>query len=260
MFVGKGRTLTLTRSQDNSNSNTNINVAGASSYSSEGRGYAYSFSSTGDSYALVKDNGKEHVQFSGDWNDGTRETLDKARRMVHGDFLWFTHEGKSYVVADGGTVSKIEAMYKPIEDLGRQQEELGKQQEALGRQQEALGRQEQQASIPTPDIAKEMGELNESVARLQAKKGSTVTQDQLADLEGKLGELQGKLGQLQGDIGRKQGELGAQQGRLGAEQGRLGAQQGRLGAEQGRIAREVDVKVKSIIDESLKNGSARPVE
>jgi hypothetical protein len=40
----------------------------------------------------------------------------------------------------------------------------------------------------------------------------------------------------------------------------VGSQQGRLGAEQGRLARDADVKIKSIIDESLKEGKARPVQ
>jgi hypothetical protein len=49
-------------------------------------------------------------------------------------------------------------------------------------------------------------------------------------------------------------------GKLGREQGELGSQQGRLGAEQGRIGREADQKIKSIIEESMKNGKAHPVQ
>ena len=180
--------------------------------------------------------------------------------MAHGDFLWFTQSGKSYIVDDPQTVAQIQAMYKPMEELGRKQEELGRQQAALGRQQEELGRRQEQASIPTPDIAREMAELNAATAKLQARKNATVTIDQLAELQSKIGELQGKLGGLEGQIGDKQGELGRQQGRLGEQQGKLGEQQGRLGEEQGRLAREADSKVKSMIDESLKDGKARPVQ
>ena len=97
--------------------------------------------------------------------------------MAHGDFLWFSHNGKSYVVDDPQTIARIQAMYKPMEDLGRQQEELGKQQEALGRQQEELGRKQEQASIPTPDIVQEMADLNAAAASLQAKKNGTITMD-----------------------------------------------------------------------------------
>ncbi len=228
----------------------------SSGRSSGSHGYGYAYSSNGESYAFVSGN-ERHMHFSGDMHTGE---IDKARNMAHGDFLCFSRGGKSYVVDDPQTIGRIQAMYKPMEDLGRQQEELGKQQEALGRQQGELGQKQEQASVPTPDIAREMAELNAAAASLQAKRNATITVEELADLQSKIGDLQGKLGELQGEVGTKQGELGREQGRLGEQQGRLGERQGRLGAEQGRLARDADVKIKSIIDESLKDGKARPVQ
>jgi BlaR1 peptidase M56 len=222
----------------------------------EASSYGYYYSTDGESYGIVRGNG-EHVQFSGDLHS---VDIDKIRTMAHGDFLWFRRDGKYYFVDDAATMSQIEAMYKPIEDLGKQQEELGRKQEELGKQQEALGRQQEQASVPTPDISREMAEINAAMAKLQAKMGKTITQAELSDLQDKLGDLQGRLGDLQGKVGDKQGELGEQQGKLGEEQGKLGAEQGRLGAEQGRLGREADRKVRSIIDQSMRNGKAHPVE
>jgi hypothetical protein len=230
--------------------------AHSSGHASGTHGYGYAYSSNGESYAFVSGN-ERHVHFSGDLHSGE---IDKARSFAHGDFLWFSRNGKSYVVDDPQTIARIQSMYKPMEDLGRQQEELGRQQEVLGRQQEELGRKQELATVPTPDIAREMAELNAAAASLQATKTATITADQLSELQNKIGDLQGKLGELQGEVGRKQGELGRQQGRLGEQQGRLGSQQGRLGAEQGRLARDADVKIKSLIDESLKEGKAKPVQ
>jgi hypothetical protein len=65
-------------------------------------------------------------------------------------------------------------MEKPIQELGRQQEELGKQ--AGGPRtssRKRLGEKQEKASIPTPDMSKEMAKLNEAIAKLDAKKGST---------------------------------------------------------------------------------------
>jgi bla regulator protein blaR1 len=233
-----------------------IAQAGQSSTSGE-RGYNYRYSINGDSYAIISGDHRETMNFSGDIHT---TDIDKARKLAHGDFLWFTHDGKEYFLDDASTVAQIEAMYKPMEELGKQQEALGRQQEELGKQQEALGRQQEQVSVPTPDMRKEMAELTDTMAKLQAKMGKNITQEELSDLQGRLGDLQGRLGDLQGKIGEKQGEFGAQQGKLGAEQGKLGAEQGRLGAEQGRMAREADRKVRSVIDESLQNGKAHPVD
>jgi beta-lactamase regulating signal transducer with metallopeptidase domain len=237
--------------------------SGTSSHSENGKrsGSHYWYSTNGDSYAVVHGNDTEHMSFSGNWIAGRREEIEKARKQTGGkDFLWFTRDSKSYFIDDPSTLAQIEAMYKPMEELGRQQEELGKKQEALGKQQEELGRQQEAASVPTPDMSKQIAEIDEAMAKLKASQGKNMTQEQFADIQEKLGDLQGKLGEIQGQIGSKQGEFGARMGALGGKMGELGAQQGRLGAAQGRLAQEADQKVKSIIDESLKNGKAKPVQ
>jgi beta-lactamase regulating signal transducer with metallopeptidase domain len=237
--------------------------SGTSSYSENGKhsGYHYSYSSNGQSYAVIRGGDKEHMTFSGNWIEGRSEQIDKARKQAGGkDFLWFTRDGKDYFVDDPATLSQIEAMYKPMEALGAQQEALGKEQEELGKKQEELGRQQEKASVPTPDMSKEIAEIEEAMAKLKANQGKAMNEEQFADLQSKLGELQGKMGEIQGRIGAKQGEFGAQMGKLGAMQGELGAKQGRLGAEQGRIGQEADRRIRSIIDESMKDGKAHPVQ
>ncbi|HKD58810.1 MAG TPA: M56 family metallopeptidase [Terracidiphilus sp.] len=233
--------------------------SGTESYSKNGKrsGYHYWYSSNGDSYAVVKGDGSGHMSFNGEIK--TSE-IDKARQQAKGDFLWFTREGKAYFVDDPATLAQIEAMYKPMEDMGRQQEELGKKQEALGKQQEELGRQQERATVPTPDMSKEIAAIDEAMAKLKASQGKNMSQEQFAEIQEKLAELQSRLGEIQGQIGSKQGEFGARMGELGAKMGALGAQQGELGAKQGKLAQEADQKVKSIIDESLKNGKAHPVQ
>jgi beta-lactamase regulating signal transducer with metallopeptidase domain len=213
--------------------------------SGSGHGYSYSYSMDGDSYALVEHPG-EGVRFSGDWNGDTQEDLKKIEKQASGPFIWFSRGGKSYVITDPTILAQAEAMQKPIDDLGRQQEELGRQQEILGKQQEELGRKQEQVSLPAPDVTKELEQLNKAVAQLNAKKGGTVSEEELADLQGKIGDIQGRLGELQG--------------RMGERQGQFGEQQGKLGEQQGRIAQENDRKMKTIFDESLRDGKAKPVQ
>jgi hypothetical protein len=260
-------------------------------------GYAYHFSDHGESYAIVDGPGTKFT-FSGDWSGDRQAEIEAARKVAKGPFLWFTHEGKSYIVNDPAIVAKIRAMYKPMEDLGRRQEVLGKQQEALGKQQEELGRQQQEAGqVKMPDMSKETAELNaalvkvkeeqdhwetkelteaeaklkaaqdqmmtpEKLAEMQANLAaaqSEMTTERMADMEAKLGELQARLGELQAEAGARQGEFGARMGKLGAEQGILGQQQGRLGAEQGSLAHQADQQIQAIIDQSLHNGKATQV-
>ncbi len=251
------QSLTNNNENANLNSNTNSNTLIASSDKDT---YSYGFSDDGDSYAIV--DGKTNMTLSGHWGtDGAHAEIDKARRMANnGKFLWFRHDGKSYVVTDPTIIANLQALYAPIEELGRQQEELGKQQEELGRQQEELGKKQEIASVPTPDMSREIAELNEAIAKLQAQKGQSMTSEQIAELQEKLGELQGKLGDVQGRIGEQQGKIGEEQGKLGELQGKLGEQQGKLGEQQGKLAEAADKKVKAVIQETLKNGKAQPVQ
>ncbi len=221
-------------------------------------GYYYNYSNDGESWAIVPGPG-EKARFYGAWNGANAEQIEKARKMAHGKFLWFTRDGKSYIVEDPSVVAQIEAMDAPMEALGRQQAELGKKQGELGNLQEELGRQMGQMKFTAPDISKEMADLTAAMSKMQAEMGKEISREQLAELQGKLAQLQGKLGALYGRSSASTDELGAKMGKLGGEQGELGAQQGKLGAEQGKLAREADQKVKAMTDESLKNGKAKPV-
>jgi beta-lactamase regulating signal transducer with metallopeptidase domain len=252
MAVGVGRGFGVGQSTGERSGNVYISKNG------KGSGYRYWYSSNGDSYAIVKGDGSGQMSFNGDIH---ASDIDKARKQAAGkDFLWFTRNGKSYIVDDPATLAQIEAMYKPMEALGQQQEELGKKQEVLGHQQEELGRQQEQASVPTPDMSKEIAEIEAAMAKLKASQGKSMTQEQFGDIQEKLGELQGRLGEMQGEIGSKQGEFGSKMGELGSKMGELGSQMGRLGEQQGKIAEQADRKVKSMIDESLKNGKAQPIQ
>lgn len=221
-------------------------------------GYSYYFDNDGESYALVRDG---HLSGSGRFDSLENGSIDKARSAANGEFLWFTRNGKGYFVDDPAIIAQIDQMYKPMELLGEQQAELGKQQEELGRKAQELARQaEAQIRVQKPDLTKELAKLDATAIALKASKEATISPDQLAELQARLAEMQAKIGNLQGDFGAKMGAFGAQQGKLGALQGQLGEKQGRIGAEQGRLAREADKKVRSIIEQSLKDGKAHPVE
>jgi beta-lactamase regulating signal transducer with metallopeptidase domain len=225
---------------------------------SDGKGYSYGYSSDGESFAIVRGDGK-NIRFSGEWIDGRPEELDKARKMAHGDFLWFTHNGKSYVIDDPATVAQVEAMYKPMESLGKQQEALGREQEALGKQQEALHHLQVQVKVTVPDMSKEIAAIEAATAKLKAEQGKEISQEQIAEIQAKVGELQARMAESEAKVFSHQDEWSAM-GKLGALQGELGSKQGALGAQQGKLAQEIDQKVKSIIAQALRNASARPVQ
>jgi predicted nucleic acid-binding Zn-ribbon protein len=115
-------------------------------------------------------------------------------------------------------------------------------------------------TVPTPDLSKQMAELSAAVDSLKAKQGGTISQKDLGNLQREVGKIQGELGSLQGKIVMEQMNLDGGMGKFGEEQGKLGDQMGQLGEQMGKIARENHEKIKSIIDQSLSNGKAKPIE
>ena len=96
-------------------------------------------------------------------------------------------------------------------------------------------------------MSKELAELTAATARLKELQGTkTIDRESLAELQGKIGDIQGRLGELQGLAGEQQGKFGEEQGKLGARQGELG--------------RQAQEKLKPMIDEALKNGTARVID
>jgi beta-lactamase regulating signal transducer with metallopeptidase domain len=305
-----------------------VHVA-ASSYAnvdttSYGRGYSYAYGSSqsgsgqdkGDSYAVITKNG-QHVRFSGEYGNGT---LDKARQQAHGDFLWFTRDGKEYIVEDPDTLNRIHTIYQPMEQLGEQMKALSKQQRedaeraksdvyrelaASDFNQAELDRQTAEMRAREPEFQKQMAELNAQMAKMQMPKIAPIDQKQLDDLKRQMAQLQAtqpdfdkklselinrmvsleipkinavdqeKLAELDAKIGDLNKEFVNDQVRIASKQSeyakvynkqyaevysKMGAEQGKLGGEMGRKAGEADKQMRSIIDESLKNGKAKQVQ
>jgi hypothetical protein len=98
----------------------------------------------GDGQQFVISSGKTYVSVSGDSEsfgiDHPSEFVEFLQEKIPGDFIWFRHDGKSYVIRDQATVKRAADFFSQVHALEKKQEELGKQQEALGAEQEAFGK------------------------------------------------------------------------------------------------------------------------
>jgi beta-lactamase regulating signal transducer with metallopeptidase domain len=216
-----------------------------------------------NSYAIATG---DSTNMYGSWHSGN--TFDQVKSKMHGNYIWFEHNGKSYVIDDPALVARAHEYFKPMEELGRRQGELGEQQGRLGEEQGRLGELQAKASAPSPDLSKEMADLQAALKKLQDQKfQQDVKQDDLSDMQGKLADVQGKLAEMQGKfgdaqakIGEKQAEFGEQQAKLGEQQAKLGQQQAALGSQQAQLSQVATQKMKALIDSALQSGKARPVE
>ena len=219
--------------------------------------YTYAYNNNGDSYALVSGTGS--YTFNGDWNQ--MGSVDTIRKGVHGDFIYYRHDGKSYVIDDPTMVARVKALYAPMEALGKQQEALGTQQQILGHQQEALARGQSVMKITNPDFTRELAAMQQAMQQLKKlQTEKEVGRVSLAELQAKIAEIQARLGALQGEAGEQQGNFGEEQGKLGEQQGKLGEEQGRLGEQQGKLGEEAHRQIIPMIQQAIQDGKARPVE
>jgi len=182
--------------------------------------------------------------------------VEKLKKQIAGDFIWFQRDEKSYIIRDQATVDRARGLWAPQEELGRKQEALGKQQEELGKQQEELGKKMEQVRVNVPDMTAELDRLKAKLLKL----GPSATMEQIGDLQSEIGELQSKLGEIQSQAGEQQGKLGEQQGALGEKQGKLGEQQGELGRQQAELAEKATSQMKELLDKSIKDGTAKAEE
>jgi beta-lactamase regulating signal transducer with metallopeptidase domain len=227
-------------------------LAGQSAMSAS-HGHSQMFNYYDDEQRFVIVSGKsDSLTMSGTTDDA--EHVQRLKKQIPGDFIWFEHDEKSYIIRDQATIERARKFWAPQEELGRKQEELGKRQEVLGKQQEELGRQQEQVHVKVPDMTAELDKLR---AELQQLNTQGATMEQMGDIQSEIGELQSKIGELQSHAGDEQSELGERQSVLGEQQGKLGEQQGELGRQQGELGEKASRQMKQLLDDAIKNGTAQ---
>ena len=219
-----------------------------------------------DSFAIVHENGDGTMHWNGEYNNDLGRLRDKLK--LKGDYIWFEHDGKSYVVTDPAMVGQAEQMFKGDPELERQMKMLEDKQKVWEKKMKELEPEMEKAKLPGPEFAEQMAKLNAQLAELQTDKFKKMTeqmnkefsQEKIGELQEKVGEIQSQLGEIQGRIGERQGEIGEKQGAIGEKMGELGEQMGQIGEKQGQIAEEAARKLRSILDQAVKDGKAKPVE
>lgn len=188
------------------------------------------------------------------WSD-TTDVPRSMRVRITTDEIAFTRDGKNYSIRDAAAVKQARSLFAPMEDVMQQQHDLGDQQRALGKKQRDLGQQQRDVKVQVPDMSADFAKVEADAKRLSAQGG---TQSELGDLQSEIGDLQSRLGDLQSQAGEMQSKLGDQQSVLGDQQSALGDKQSAIGDRESQMAVQTARQLKSLLDQSLSNGSAKP--
>ena len=215
-------------------------------------GYSYSYGYDDEQHFVIVSGKTDSFTMSGSSDDARH--VEKLKKQIPGDFIWFEQDGKSYIIRDQATIERAHKFWLPQQELGKRQEELGKQQEALGKRQAELGAKMEKVRVNVPEMTAEMDKLRAELKALS----SGATAEQISNLQAEIGELQARLGESQSRAGVQQSKLGDEMGVLGARQGELGAKQGELGRQQAELARQAQRQMKELLDDAIKKGTAMP--
>ena len=159
----------------------------------------------GNSYAIVNGPG-EPAMFSGKWNGDQQQELEKAKKVARGPFLWFRHDGKSYIVTNPAVVARLRRLYAPMDALGKQQAELGREQAALGQQQRALARQMKGVGpVQMPDMKKLMAQVQAEVKKTETENWPKAMAEAEAGLKAELSPA--KMAEIQAQVAKAQSEM-----------------------------------------------------
>jgi beta-lactamase regulating signal transducer with metallopeptidase domain len=236
----------------------------------------------GDSYILVRGDGP--ITVSGGKES---EALQKARKMTKGDFLLYTHNGKSYVIDDPATIAKLESSFGPgrlmafkfksmrdqqmkwaakQKEFAVKQKEFADKQRIFMVQRKELSDEEAAKILHSTDLQKQMADLNATINKLRAEDDKKLSEKDLAKVREQVAGLQAKLGAMQWhldtmampkvDLEIPKIDIDTQVAQSMEIQAKVQAQ---IAQEQEKAMKERDQKMKSIIDQSIQNGLAKPV-
>jgi chromosome segregation ATPase len=214
--------------------------------------------------------------------------LERAKAAHKGDFVWFTRDGKSYVVTDPAVVARARAAWAPVEQLGQRMErhgqkmgelgaklgvigaQLGEQHAAAGRDSvlRSLERRLRQKERELKPLGEEMEKLARQIDSAQAAGERDAIVARTVAIQRPIVPLQAEMDGIAASIAAQQGQMHPDDARIKALRGQmqelqrpmgeLGRKMGELGRDHGLASQAAERTMRTLLDETLRRGTAQP--
>lgn len=239
------------------------------------------------SYAVVTA-GKEGFMLSGSTDD--IGAVQKARKKVNGDFLWFSRNGKAYIVQDPEIIAQVKSAWRDSDKISAEMELLGAKMEvhsnvmnSISTKMQAVSEGSQSQSSAMEKISRDMeliGSQQEAIGRQMGLLGENMSvaktdsqrnaldqkmqlqSEKMAVLDSKMQELQALMNKQSTQLDRSLQPLDALSKEMDIAAKPLeplSKQMEVLGKKLEVLTKVADEKVATIIDETVKSGQALPV-
>jgi beta-lactamase regulating signal transducer with metallopeptidase domain len=202
-----------------------------------------------ESFAIVRGNGS--TSMTGSWTNDEWEELRAYRSKYKGDFIWFKHNGRAYIMTDPDTIKAALSFFSQPEAVEQLQAELSKQQAALSEKQAELSQQMAAIRIEMPDSTADINKLLEHMKGVKA-------QEEISGLQRELSVLQSRISAVQSQASQEQSKLSVLQSELSRQQAELSRQQAHVSQEESRRVNVASNKVRQLLKRALQDGLAHP--
>ncbi|HVB87897.1 MAG TPA: M56 family metallopeptidase [Candidatus Dormibacteraeota bacterium] len=182
------------------------------------------------------------------------EMVGELRSRIHGDFIWFEHDGKSYVIRDQAIIDRAQQIWAQRADSAKHRQELqAKEQELSKQMREQVQAKMQEIRVKVPDMTAELQKLQSELKDLNT---SGATMQQFGDLQRDLGEMQQALNQARWNSNMQ--EITQRAGELGQQMGELGRQIGEIASQEIDQSRQAGEQMRHLFDNAIASGAAKP--
>jgi beta-lactamase regulating signal transducer with metallopeptidase domain len=217
---------------------------------------------------FVFKSGSARMMFNGDF----KKRFGRDMPTPEGDFIFYQHHGKPYLVQDPAILAKALELYAPLRDKhltdGRQSAEFARMQANLEMQRRSLKKMPTDAKLSSAEFQSSMDELSKMVEQMKNDKLSPQSDPKtLIELQNRLGSIQGRLGQLQAQLAMQasglsmQDEmLAGQQAQLAAEQAQREAEHERYGGATQKIINDAQRQLKPLIEQGIRDGRVKSID
>jgi beta-lactamase regulating signal transducer with metallopeptidase domain len=215
---------------------------------------------------FVFKSGSARMMFNGDF----KKRFGRDIPTPDGDFIFYQHHGKPYLVQEPDILAKALELYAPLRDKhltdATQTAELARMQANLEVQRRSLKQRPTDAKLSSAEFQSSMDELSKMLEQMKNEKLSPQSDSKtLNELQNRLGSIQGRLGQLQAQLAMQASSssmqdqmLAGQQAELAAEQAQREAEHERYGGMSQKIINDAQRQLKPLIEQAIKDGRVKP--
>jgi hypothetical protein len=205
-----------------------------------------------DDEVFVFKSGASRFMFNGDF----KKRFGTEIPVPSGDFIFYQHQGKPYVVQDPAILARAQALLAPLKDGNKKQAELERDRRDLEYHQKELEEHAADSKLSNPEFQAAVDEMSKMLEQMKNEKLSAqADQKSLLALQSKLASIQGTLGKLQADIALQR--AGAEY-QFAAEHEKLAAEHERLGGASQTIINNAQRELKPLIEQAIQEGKVKP--